>query len=205
MNGLISQNNFPDSFFMQQNTTHESDIKRGEDEESAAEAIRSMSLLLAAGADINLADAYEQTPLIYSVRQNTPSVIIGFLLNSGTALNATDAGGFSALCYALADEQTETVIMLRKLGATEPSEHALQNCRWHTAIRKGDVLLALAALAKGADANARNHAENPPLPEATYLHGDTLPQLCIDEVQYAPELLRAIKLMGDEAPPACNG
>lgn len=82
-----------------------------------------MSLLLAAGADINLADAYEQTPLIYSVRQNTPSVIIGFLLNSGTTLNAT------------------------------------------------------------------------------YLHGDTLPQLCIDEVQYAPELLRAIKLMGDEAPP----
>ncbi|MDO4752156.1 MAG: hypothetical protein Q4A24_08640 [Akkermansia sp.] len=52
-----------------------------------------------------------------------------------------------------------------------------------------------------ADANARNHAGNPPLPEATYLHGDTLPQLCIDEVQYAPELLRAIKLMGDEAPP----
>ena len=147
----------------------------GEDENECNQAIQSLSLLLAAGADINLADACGQTPLIYSVRTSTPAAITGFLLRNGACVHATDAGGFSALCYALATEQTQTAALLRKHGAAEPPEQALQNCRLHTAINKGDTLTALDALTKGADANARNHAGEPPLLQAMYLHGDTLP------------------------------
>ncbi|RZF41693.1 hypothetical protein LSTR_LSTR011628 [Laodelphax striatellus] len=88
------------------------------------------------GADINLRDANGWSPLMRGVLLNSNTEVLEELLNNGADINATDKRGQSVLMQAILSQNTDSVRMLLKLGAST----GLSNIYNNTAIDMAGLL-----------------------------------------------------------------
>jgi murein DD-endopeptidase MepM/ murein hydrolase activator NlpD len=76
---------------------------------------------ITAGANVNAADEYGQTPLMYAASSSQNADILAELLKAGANLNAQTTSGWTALMYAARDTKNfDTAILLMNAGA-DPS------------------------------------------------------------------------------------
>jgi hypothetical protein len=120
-------------------------------------------LLLAGGADPNLADGAGTTPLIAAAQLPSSQVgaaeIVRRLAQAGADVNARDRGGQTAATIAADKGNVETLVLLRSLGATDAQAQLARAgvdergllARTVAARRLAAVRLLVAG---GADANA---------------------------------------------------
>ncbi len=73
-----------------------------------------LTVAIAAGANVNLQDAYGQTPLMYAAGSNTAAVVTA-LLNAGANVNAKSGAGWTALMYAARDNVRDSAAVAQAL------------------------------------------------------------------------------------------
>lgn len=71
--------------------------------------IEQVNVQIAQGADVNVADEYGQTPLMYAATGNEDPDIITVLVDAGANVNAQTLAGWTALMYAVRDNQNPEV------------------------------------------------------------------------------------------------
>ncbi len=118
--------------------------------------------VLQAGIDVNAADAYGQTLLMYAAGNEDPEVV-SLLVEAGAALDVTSLAGWTALMYAVRDNPNpEVVLRLFELGA-DPS------VRNEDDLRAVDyVAQNLALLGTSAYDQLQASTMTEPQPEPTY-------------------------------------
>jgi ankyrin repeat protein len=127
--------------------------------------------LLAHGADIDAVDAWRgQTPLMWAAAENHAPVM-GLLLETGAAVDASSTGGFTALMFAVRQDARDALRLLLEAGAEVnvriPDPAALAAGRppatgslLSMAVTIGHYTAAAMLLDAGADPNARDGRGN---------------------------------------------
>ena len=112
-----------------------------------------VSLLLKAGADVNVKDMDGGTALIWSVTPNSTSEVLSTLLKAGADSNAKDNNNKSALDWALWHGNTDAIKELMEFTAVPvgamPDEDFIELCE------KGTVKEIRTALLKGTDPDVK--------------------------------------------------
>jgi hypothetical protein len=109
-----------------------------------------MRVLLAAGARVNLGDAYGMTALMLASRRGQIEAI-RVLLAAGAQINQGDARGMTSLMFASAGGQIEAIRVLLAAGAQINQVTAHGQTALMAASNKGQVQAVKALLVAGAD------------------------------------------------------
>jgi ankyrin repeat protein len=157
----------------------------------ARASTETLSVLLAAGADVNASDALGASPLMLACQYNLLSVC-QLLLASGAAVNQADAKGFPPLHYAAGSNSLECLNVILAAGAMPALSGFNSETPLHAACIQGGAgqLAATMLLDAGAPINARNAFGTTPLLKLC-LHSPVDPagQMVSDEVYFASMLL----------------
>jgi len=111
--------------------------------------------LIDEGADVNaVADLGWTALLVSSAKGNVELSLL--LINRGADVNARDKNGWTPLMHAVADRHPETVNALLGIDSVDPNlREESGSTALHMAAMTGDVDVARALIARGADASAR--------------------------------------------------
>jgi ankyrin repeat protein len=113
-------------------------------------------LLIAKGADLNVANANGQTPLHLSVRQGRKD-IVELLIKKGADVNAKNK--WNRTPYDIAVDQGRKEIAGILLNEIAKSAISAVNNAFQQAVRAGDTDLVKSLISKGADVNARGRGD----------------------------------------------
>ena len=123
-----------------------------------------MQYLLKAGANVNLSNCSQQTPLIISSFYGRLQAV-NLLLNAGADVNASDRGGFTALSAATDQGYKDIVSCLIKAGANLEVRNTLHYGATALAIaaQKGHCEIVRLLIQAGANVETTNTAGMTPL------------------------------------------
>ena len=138
-----------------------------------------VTVLLAAGAEVDARDLKGETPLHYAAGRNRNPAVVAELVEAGADLNARDSEGNTPLHASRSNWNPAVAHLLLELGA-DPTPvndsgrvaNPMDCSYWNTEVfaRVATAEATAACLAAGADVSARNEDEYTPLLLAT-LHG----------------------------------
>ncbi|KAI8487113.1 hypothetical protein Bbelb_351830 [Branchiostoma belcheri] len=121
-----------------------------------------VSVLLAAGADVNTQDTKEKTPL-HLAAKNGHHETVSVLLAAGADVNTQDQWERTPLHLAAVNGHHETVSALLAAGADVNTQDKLTMTSLHWAVLSGHHETVSALLAAGADVNTQGVRQNTPL------------------------------------------
>lgn len=131
---------------------------------AAVGSVESMRILLAAGADVNVKNAFEATALMWSVGDIEK---VRMLVEKGADVNARSKPGRTPLLIAAASNDSyEVVKYLAGKGADLSAKDQEQNTALLMAASGNDTATIRLLLGKGADVNAKNAFGFTPLLDA---------------------------------------
>jgi ankyrin repeat protein len=116
-----------------------------------------VDLLIELGADINISNKNEETALIIGAQSENPEApqVVQLLLNQGALVNFPGAEHRTALSYAVANGNIDTLRMLLQHGANPNGYHMNSDLReLEFALDRSRIEVAKLPIEKGADVNA---------------------------------------------------
>ena len=111
--------------------------------------------LLDQGADVNVADYWDNTPLMEAVK-NGSTETVRLLLERGADVNAANSDGWTSLIWAAAKGNRETVRLLLDSGADVKARNSSGWTPLLSAAQRGSTETVRLLLERGADVNAAN-------------------------------------------------
>lgn len=121
-------------------------------------------MLVAAGAKVDEPRNKDgQTALMQSIIHRKDKSYTDWLVDNSENLNAQDKDLFTALHYAVANNDKEMVEKLLAKGVLVDAQTKDGNTALHIAVRKGNAEIAKMLINKGADVTIRNAKNNSPL------------------------------------------
>ena len=142
-----------------------------------------VTVLLAAGAEVDARDLSGETPLHWAAGRNRNPAVIAELVEAGADLNARDGDGNTPLHASRRNTNPAVALLLLELGAdpimvndsgrvASPMDCSYWNTEEFARVANADATAA--CLAAGADVSVRDDNEYTPLVLAT-LHGGSAP------------------------------
>ncbi len=128
-----------------------------------ANDLAALADLLARGADVNIRDEDERTPLIHAAIDGKTEIVKA-LIAAGADVNVQDAVGFSALHYAAQNQHAQVASLLLDASANVDLVDTYGNSPLRRAVfnSKGRGELVTLLLNAGADREHRNkHGKTP--------------------------------------------
>ncbi len=122
-------------------------------------------------SDVNLRNAFGETPLLCAVRRRVSKVFITLLISNGADVNIPDSEGITPLAEAIALDSGDTFELLVAKGAKTDVKDTNGFSPLHIAAIYGRSFLMRRLLELGADANARDLSGRTPLHRAVMLDG----------------------------------
>lgn len=113
------------------------------------------SILIKAGAKVNVSDSYGQTPLHLAARESRAE-IVRLLLEAGAEVDARTDKGFTPLMYAAYYGQVDSARNLISAGADVNARNKNDDTPLLLAVWKGHKEVAQVLIDAGADVNVRN-------------------------------------------------
>ena len=139
---------------------------------------------LYSGADVNTTNKKGNTPLIYAVKYQLPSVIEVLInTNNFNSINACNDSGNTALCYAAAFDNKEIAERLLSLNADLFAADKTGDMAIHTACKCGSEKVLLLLLSKDQDKR---------LVHAADANGNTPLMLAKSASVYSPNNIRLL-------------
>ena len=121
-----------------------------------------VSILIAAGADVNAKSNGGDTPLRHAVLRGHASVV-SILIAAGADVNAKSNGGDTPLRHAAQQGHASVVSILIAAGAEVNADDAVGNTPLHSAAQYGHASVVSILIAAGAEVNVKNIYGNTPL------------------------------------------
>ncbi|XP_005102364.1 ankyrin repeat domain-containing protein 17 [Aplysia californica] len=131
-----------------------------------------LNCLLLYGADVNIPDRHEQSPLLLAVSCNEEDEIISRLIDAGADPNAANRRGTTPLIQAVWRDRNRVIRLLAEAGANMDACDREGNSAVMIALsRRMDVEIVYLLIELGVDVNTRNHENETALKMAFSLFG----------------------------------
>lgn len=151
--------------------------------------IDAVRVFLENGADINIRDAFQNTPLHWAIAH--PSVA-RLLLDNGARVDAKNDTGKTALHWAVQAEQEQVTAMLVKGGADVNAVDENNFTPLHVASLQGHSGIVQLLLAKGARPDIEDQDGWTPLHAAVLRRDDKMVDLLVDKTENGPKILAKV-------------
>jgi ankyrin repeat protein len=125
------------------------------------------TILLDRGAQPDLGNNYDETPLMVAARKADPAAL-ELLLAHGAKPNAQDKAGRTALSNALAVEKLDNAKLLAEAGAVLPPATVLSDLMQDGATETGKIDVLRFLLDHGANPDTQDRNDNPMLRDAIH-------------------------------------